>query len=85
MNVRELKAALVGLPDDMEVVMSSDAEGNNYSPLCDADPGHIYIPESTWSGEVYHEDWSADDACMEEDDWNEMLKRPRTLVLWPVN
>jgi hypothetical protein len=33
MTVKQLKEALETLPDDMQVVMSKDAEGNDFSPV----------------------------------------------------
>ena len=53
MNVKELKEQIANLPDDMEVVLQKDAEGNGYSPLSGADPDAVYIPDSTWSGDVF--------------------------------
>lgn len=52
MNVKELRDILNSLPDDMLVVMSSDSEGNAYSPLS----GHAvgkYMANSTWDGQYY--------------------------------
>ena len=69
----------------MEVVLQKDAEGNGYSPLAGVDPDAVYIPDSTWSGEVYSMEWSADDACMSDDEWEEIKSKPRALILWPVN
>ena len=46
MKVNELKERLKDIPDDYEIVMSSDGEGNNYSPLADFDVS-MYIAEST--------------------------------------
>ena len=85
MTVKELKEEIKNLPDDMEVVLQKDAEGNGYSPLSGADPDAVYIPETTWSGDVYSMGWSADDACMEEEEWAELKTMPRALVLHPVN
>jgi len=85
MNVKELKEAINDLPDDMEVILQKDAEGNGYSPLWGADPDAVYVPETTWYGDVYDMKWCADDACMEEEEWEEIKKKPRALILHPVN
>ncbi len=86
MNVKELREAIANLPDEMEVILQKDAEGNGYSPLEGADMDCIYIPDSTWSGEVYDTAWSAHDAGMNIDDWQETKDgNPRCLVLHPVN
>lgn len=85
MTVKELKEAISNLPDEMEVVLQKDSEGNGYSPLSDVHPDAVYIPNSTWSGDVYSIDWTADDACMSEEEWKEIKSKPRTLILAPVN
>lgn len=54
MKVSELIEALQKLPQDSLVVMSKDAEGNNYSPFSDCDE-RFYIADSTWSGELCEE------------------------------
>jgi len=84
MKVQELIDELTELDPKMEVIMTSDGEGNNHSPLDVISIG-IYTPDSTWSGEVHDPEWSASDACMEQQDWDEMLMKPRCLVLWPTN
>lgn len=85
MNVKELRDLLLTLPDDMEIILSKDSEGNNFSPLADYGDNSIYIPETTYSGLVYDDVWTAEDACMDEADWQKHLDNPRVLVLWPTN
>jgi hypothetical protein len=85
MTVKELKEAIVNLPDEMEVVLQKDAEGNGYSPLSGADPDAVYISETTWYGDVYSMNWTADDACMTDEEWEYIKSKPRTLILHPVN
>jgi hypothetical protein len=85
MTVKELRDELEGLPDDMEIILQKDSEGNGYSPLAGADPNAVYEADSTWSGNVYSMDWSADDAAMSEDEWNEIKSKPRVLILYPIN
>jgi hypothetical protein len=85
LKVKDLKEAIKNLPDDMEVVLQKDSEGNGYSPLSGADPNAVYVAETTWSGEVYSMEWSAEDADMEEEEWEAVKKKPRTLILFPVN
>ena len=85
MNIKELKKAIKDLPDKMEVILQKDGEGNGYSPLVDIDSNVVYIPDSTWSGELWPMEWSADDADMEEEEWEEIKKKPRSVVLCPVN
>jgi len=85
MNVKELKEILNDLPDDMEVILQKDSEGNGYSPLSGGDTDAVYIPESTWSGDVYSTKWTADDADMDDEEWNEIVSKPRALILYPIN
>lgn len=85
MNVKELKELILNLPDEMEVVLQKDAEGNGYSPLSGADSNAVYIAETTWYGDVYSMEWSADDACMSDEQWENIKAKPRTLILYPVN
>lgn len=85
MTVKELKEIIESLPDDMAVIVQKDSEGNGYSPLYAADPNAVYVPESTWAGEVYSTNWSAEDAAMDEEEWAELCAEPRVLVLAPTN
>jgi hypothetical protein len=85
MNIKQLKESIANLPDEMEVVLQKDSEGNGYSPLAGVDSDAVYIPDSTWSGDVYSIKWTAEDACMSEEEWEEIKSKPRTLILYPVN
>jgi hypothetical protein len=84
LTVRELREALAGLPDDMLVVMSRDAEGNGYSPLVEASES-MYLAETTWSGDLYPtpEDIAADAQLGEDDEAPD--DAVRVIALWPVN
>lgn len=85
MNVKQLKEAIQNLPDEMEVILQKDSEGNGYSPLSDADSDCVYFADSTYSGEVYSTKHTADECCMSADEYAEMLAQPRALVLSPVD
>lgn len=85
MKVRELLEILSTLDPEMECIIQKDSEGNGFSPLAGADPDGIYVAETTWFGNVYDANWSAEDADIPEDLWETMLKRPRSLILYPVN
>ena len=85
MKVKDLIRELQLMDPEMELIVQKDAEGNGYSPLAGADPNGIYIAETTWYGEVYDATWTAEDADMDEDLWEAMLKKPRCVVLYPVN
>lgn len=89
MKIKELKAQLAEIGpefDECEVVCQKDSEGNGYSPLADININAIYISENTWSGEVLFTEWSAYDAGMEDEEWEEIKKnKPRALILGPTN
>ena len=52
MRVHELITLLQDLPSDHIVIMSSDGEGNNYSPLAPDFGVGEYVVETTWSGYI---------------------------------
>lgn len=52
MNATQLIEKLLKIPGDTLVVMSSDAEGNTFSPLDSAEPA-MYLAENSFSGEHY--------------------------------
>lgn len=85
MTVRELKNLIDILPDDMEVIIQKDGEGNDFSPLAGVDYNSVYIPENTWSGNVCSMDNTAEEECMSDEEWEEIKSKPLSLVLYPVN
>lgn len=85
MKVKQLIRLLSSCDQNAEVILQKDAEGNGYSPLSGADHEAVYVPENTWSGNVFSTGWTADDACMEEAEWKRLMKRKRCVVLHPVN
>lgn len=79
MKVKELKELLKNVPDDLEVYLQHDPEGNYYQSLDIIDTNRIYV-----DGDVYYTGWSADGACMKEDEWEEFKNQhKRCLVLVP--
>ncbi len=87
MKVKDLLEKLKTLDPEMEVILQKDAAGNGFSPLAGADPDCIYVAHTTWSGDVYGADESYDEYedFMDEEEWKEMIQKPRALVLYPVN
>jgi len=89
MTVKDLKEYLNTLSseyDECQVICQKDPEGNGYSPLSDVDENSIYLPDSTWSGEVMDLRWSAHEADMSEEEWEEMKnKYAKCVLLCPVN
>lgn len=82
MNVKELLDELGKWPEEAEVVLQKDAEGNDYSPLVGAEGNVLYVAESSWSGNCVHiddePDYINEDGSLEPD-------MSRVVVLWPVN
>ena len=66
MKVKELIKQLKQVDPNCEVIMSSDGEGNNYSPLSSFWQGS-YVPSSTCRGEVYYSSLDDDDNIDSED------------------
>lgn len=86
MKIAELKKLLEGYDPEMEIILQKDAEGNGYSPLEGIDGECIYVPESTYAGEIYSTKWMAIDADFSEEDWKAFkTSNKRCLVLFPVN
>jgi hypothetical protein len=79
MKVKELLELLNDVDPEAEVVLSSDGEGNSFSPCADYSPQYRYEADSTWNGELV----SAEDPDeFDEERWNEAVP---CVVLWPTN
>ena len=85
MKSHELAKLLLENPD-VELIMQKDSEGNGYSPLYGIEFDVVYVPETSWYGEVYSKKFTADDNCMTEEEW-ERIKKTNSgyAVLHPVN
>lgn len=85
-TVGELLDYLAQQPRDRKIVLAKDAEGNGYSPLADAEEA-IYVPESTWSGEIYPtpEQIAAEDNPEDQFDGSGEEGAVRVVLLGPVN
>lgn len=84
MKVKELKELLGKIDDNCVVIMSKDAEGNNFSPLAELEDSHCYLADSTWSGEIGLKILTPElmkEGFSEED----VIDGEPALVLWPVN
>lgn len=53
MTLKEFRELTKDLPEEMEMIIQKDSEGNGYSPLSGIDDEAIYVAENTYSGEVY--------------------------------
>ena len=85
MKVKELLSYLQSVDPELEIILQSDADGNGYSPLSEINTDCIYVAENTWSGEVYSTKWSAEEAWMDPEEWQELLTYPKCVVLIPIN
>jgi hypothetical protein len=85
MKVKELIQQLQTMNPEAELIVQKDSEGNGYSPLEGVDENCVYIAETTWYGDVYSTNWTPDEADMDPVDWQEILEKPRCVVLYPVN
>lgn len=86
-TVRDLRERLVGLPDDLPVILEKDAEGNGYSPLASISYPHYFQEESSWSGYLLD---SKEDFVSDPDDptdtYEDYIKDSvKCVVLGPVN
>ncbi len=77
MTVNELLKVLKRLPPTLEVVMSKDGEGNQFSPYDEYSLG-IYTPESTWSG-------SFESHVQDDNGYSIKVEEPNAIVFWPMN
>ena len=82
MNIKELKEKIQDLPDDMEVILSSDEEGNSYLPLRVVDDNCVFEKND---GYFVSLDFSAKNNGFDsEEEYDEFKKKnPRVLTLYP--
>lgn len=81
LTVGELKEIIANLPNDMEVVIQRDSEGNGYETAYAADPDCIW---DLYKENILSTDLAAAENCMEEDEWEKLkAENPRVLVIAP--
>ena len=85
MKVKDLIAALLAMDQEADVILQKDAEGNGCSPLSDADCFAVYVDDNAYSGQVYSLMWNHQEAGFSREEWAEIKKRPRCVVLYPIN
>ena len=80
MNIKELKEIINDLPDNMEVILSGDEEGNSYLPAQNYNASNIYD-----DGEIIETEWSAEDNGFDsEKEFKAYIKnRNKVLILYP--
>ena len=81
MRVKELREVLSKLDGEMNVVISSDEEGNYYNIASTVNTEGIFVN----SDECYDAKWSADECCLEEDEWESMknIDSYKCLIIYP--
>ena len=86
MKVKELKQLLNDYSDNDEVILSSDVEGNNFSPLSNIEDA-LYVPDSKWSGVTYIKNLDDDLIAQgfSEEDLYDGEDGVNAIVLYPVN
>lgn len=87
LRIKDLKDIIENMDDDRVVILSSDGEGNNFSPLSSEILIGIYEPYSPdliYRGEVGIEELTQEfkDIGYDEDD---ILEGERCLTLFPIN
>lgn len=75
MTVDQLIEKLKALPGNTLVVMSSDTEGNTFSPMCEISSG-FYDRDTSWSGTFYE---------FNEEGNDEEIGGDMAVCLWPSN
>lgn len=84
MKVKQLIAELKKLPQDAEVIMSRDAEGNGFSPLDGFDIGTIHPDEvGQHRIDAFFSNSHTDEACGLEKGERETFVK--AICIWPVN
>lgn len=76
-TVKILKQLLNGLPDETLIILSSDSEGNQFSPAYSCTPQAAYIPEERYHNTV------GDIVTPNEVAYHKRQAKP-AFVLWPA-
>lgn len=85
MTVKELREQLANLPDDMQLFLQVDPEGNGYHKVrgIDAEVLAAFDKEGHLDSQ-YPIEHGADGNCVDEDEWKNMLKTlPRIGIVYP--
>lgn len=84
MKVKELIAKLEQMPQDIEVLLQTDAEGNGYEELRFIDED-VIMTQSGYNIEIMSINWTAEEAGFDsEEEWKEyQSQHPQCCVLSP--
>ena len=81
MTIGKLKKRIKDLPDDLEVILQKDSEGNGYENASGVDSDCIVVGDG-WDIQVYDTTWSYSDAGFDdEEDWEEFKKEGKRVAL----
>lgn len=80
MNVKELIDMLKKEDPEKEIILQSDPEGNSFSPVSRIDGDCVYDCDD--HDKVYSLKWTAEDADMDEDEWEEFKKEQEQCVVF---
>jgi hypothetical protein len=85
MRVKDLIKELKKIDPEARIIIQKDGEGNGYSPLAGIDYDVVYVPTSSYSGEIYDLEWSAEMAGMDDDEWESLKKTAQHVLFFPMN
>jgi len=85
MKVKELIRLLKQEDQEKLVIMSSDGEGNSFSPLADFGDTDYYLAYSTWSGEIGYSKLTEKQKAEGYGDGDILAKGVLALVIYPTN
>ena len=82
MKVKELIEQLQKEDPEKIIVLQKDPEGNGYREICGVDGNAVFVEGDD---ECYNTTWSAEEAGMDEDEWQEFKEmHTNCVVLWPM-
>lgn len=80
MNVKKFIEELSKLDQEMEVMMSSDGEGNSYNKLYSWAEDGVYDNDT---GDMKFISHGADGNCLTKEEFEGLKKQPRCVVFFP--
>jgi hypothetical protein len=88
MKLKDLRDYINKLPtslDETEVILQKDSEGNGYRGLRGVDEDCVSPNADEYEAEIYNTGASAEDNCMEVEEWETLRNDPskRVIVLFP--
>ncbi len=85
LTVKTLKEFLSVFPpeyDNFPVIMPVDQEGNGYNKARGVEVA-AYVPDGEGVGQCPRLDSTAENNCLEEDEWENIKKNNKCLVIYP--